>query len=197
MRYPEGGGLTAQERAGRERVRFAAAEMFAQGASNVEVARRLRVTRMSASRWHRAFDEGGLDALVSRGPGGALCKLNAVQLKVLQAQLDAGPAAHGWDDQCWTCGRIAELIAEEFTVSYTARGVDYLLHRIGWSWQVPTRRAAERDEAAITAWREQTWPVIKKPRPTWAPGCVSRTRPARGSGRLQGVPGAGADAPRS
>jgi hypothetical protein len=36
-----------------------------------------------------------------------------------------------------------------------------LLHRIGWSVQVPVRRAAERDEAAIAAWREEIWPVIK------------------------------------
>jgi hypothetical protein len=34
-------------------------------------------------------------------------------------------------------------------------------HRIGWSLQAPARRAAERDEAAATAWREETWPVIK------------------------------------
>ena len=31
--------------------------------------------------------------------------------------------------------------------------------RIGWSVQVPARRAAERDEAAIATSREETWPV--------------------------------------
>jgi len=30
---------------------------------------------------------------------------------------------------------------------------------VGWSVQVPARRAAERDEAAIAAWREETWTV--------------------------------------
>jgi len=184
MRYPEGGGLTAKERAQREQVRFAAAEMFVQGVPDVEVARRFHVTRMSANRWHRAFDEGGLDALTSKGPGGALCQLNDVQLAILQAELDAGPAAHGWDDQCWTCGRIAKLIAERFKISYTARGVDYLLHRLGWSWQVPTRRAAERDEETIAAWREQVWPVVKGPRRTWVPGYVLKTNLVKGSGRL-------------
>ena len=39
--------------------------------------------------------------------------------------------------------------------------MDLLLHRIGWSVQVPARRAAERDEAAVAAWQEETWPVIK------------------------------------
>jgi Winged helix-turn helix len=76
--------------------------------------------------------------------------------------LDAGPAVSGWgEDQCWTLARIAEVIAARFTVTYTLAGVDLLLHRIGWSVQVPARRAAERDEAKITAWREETWPVVK------------------------------------
>ena len=41
------------------------------------------------------------------------------------------------------------------------------------------RLAAERDEAAIAAWREVTWPVIKGRRRTWAPGSASKTSPAR------------------
>ena len=50
---------------------------------------------------------------------------------------------------------------QRFGVEYTLAGMDVLLHRIGWSVQVPARRAAERDEDAIAAWREETWPVIK------------------------------------
>jgi transposase len=64
--------------------------------------------------------------------------------------LDAGPAAWGWDeDQRWTLARIAELVRRRFGVGYTLAGLDLLLHRIGWSVQVPARHAAERDEAAI------------------------------------------------
>jgi hypothetical protein len=37
MRYPDGGGLTAAERARRERVRLAAAELIEEGASDREV----------------------------------------------------------------------------------------------------------------------------------------------------------------
>jgi len=39
-RYPDGGGLTAADRARRERVRLAAAEMNEAGASDREVAKR-------------------------------------------------------------------------------------------------------------------------------------------------------------
>jgi putative transposase len=179
MRYPDGGGLTAAERARRERVRLAAAELIEAGASDREIAKRFRVSRMSANRWRRALAAGGREALASKGAGGARCKLSPVQVAELEAVLDAGPAACGYEDQCWTLARIAELVWQRFRVEYTLAGMDVLLHRLGWSVQVPARRAAERDEAAIAAWREETWPVIKGRRRTWAPGWSSRTSPAR------------------
>jgi hypothetical protein len=93
MRYPDGGGLTAAERARREQVRLAAAELIEAGASDREVARRFRVSRMSVNRWRRALAAGGKQALASKGAGGARCKLTPAQLGELEAVLDAGPAA--------------------------------------------------------------------------------------------------------
>ncbi len=154
-------------------MRLAAADLIEAGASDREVARRFRVTRMSANRWRRALAAGGR-ALLSKGPGGGPCKLSAAQVRELAAVLEAGPAVWGWDeDQCWTLARIAEVVRR-----HTLAGLD-LLHRIGWSVQVPARRAAERDEAAIARWREETWPVIKGRRRTWAPGWSSKTNSAR------------------
>ena len=66
-----------------------------------------------------------------------------------------------------------------FGVGYTLAGMDVLLHRIGWSVQVPARRDAERDEARIALWREETWPAVKGRRRTWAPGSSSKTSLAR------------------
>src|SRR4051794_4521642 len=161
MRYAQGGGLTAEERARREKVRLEAAEWIEEGATDAEVAARFRVTRMSVNRWRRALAAGGRPALASKGPGGAWCRLSPAQLDELQVLLDAGPAAWGWDDQCWTLPRIAALVRTRFGVDYTLPGLDLLLHRLGWSVQVPARQAAERDEEQISAWREETWPQIK------------------------------------
>jgi transposase len=138
------------------------------------------VSRMSANRWRRALAAGGREALASKGAGGAQCKLTPGQLAELEAALDAGPAVWGWDeDQRWTLARIADLAWRRFGVKYTLAGVDVLLHRMGWSVQVPARRAAERDEAAIAAWRQETWPVIKGRLRSRAPGWSSRTSPGR------------------
>ena len=106
------------------------------------------MSRMSANRWRRALAAGGREALASKGAAGAKCKLTPAQLAELEAVLDAGPAACGYADQCWTLARIAEQVWQRFGAEYTLAGMDVLLHRIGWSVQVPARRAAERDEAA-------------------------------------------------
>src|SRR3954452_14054867 len=87
MRYAQGGGLTAEERARREQVRLEAAEWIEEGATDGEVAVRFRVSRMSANRWYRALAAGGRPALASKGPGGAHCRLTPAQLDELETLL--------------------------------------------------------------------------------------------------------------
>ena len=171
--------MTAAQRARREQVRLAAADLIEAGASDQEVAKRFRVSRMSVSRWRRTLAAGGPEALASKGAGGAQCKLTEAQVAELETVLDAGPAAAGYADQCWTLARVADQAWRRFGVEYTLAGLDLLLHRIGWTVQVPARRAAERDEAAVATWREDTWPIIKGRRRTRAPGWSSKTSPAR------------------
>jgi transposase len=137
------------------------------------------VSRMSVNRWRRALAGGGRAALASKGLAGPGASSPPGQLRELDAVLEAGPALWGWEDQCQPLARIAELVWRRFKVQYTLAGLDVLLHRIGWTVQVPARRAAERDEAAIAVWREEAWPVVKRPRRTWAPGWSSRTNRAR------------------
>jgi hypothetical protein len=87
-----------------------------------------------------------------------VCRLSPAQLAKLRAALDGGPTAWGWnEDQRWTLARVTTLIGRLFHVRYTLRGTSYLLHRIGFTPQVPAHRAAERDEDAITTWRAVTW----------------------------------------
>jgi putative transposase len=143
-------------------VRLQAAEMFAQDADPVQVAWELRVSTKSVYQWRRAWRAGGEAALASKGPGGSACRLGEGQLAQLRAALEAGPAAHGWaEDQRWTLARAATLAARLFGVCYTLRGMSYLLHRLGYSPQVPAHRAVERDEDAIAAWRTQTWAKVR------------------------------------
>ncbi|MFF0574314.1 transposase [Streptosporangium saharense] len=180
MRYSDrSGGLSDTERQRREALRFRAADMFSGGIRPPRVAHLLGVTRKSACEWHRAWQKGGKAALRSKGTAGTGCKLTDAQADLLEALLEQGAAAHGWDDQRWTSARIAMLIAKTFHIPYTPRGLAYLLQRHGWSFQVPSHRAARRDETQVATWVKRTWPAIKAPGRPGTPGCALPTSPAR------------------
>jgi transposase len=162
MRYADGGGLTMEGRSRREQVRLQAAEMFEHDVDARQVASSLRVSTKSVYQWRRAWRSGGEAALASKGAGGNPCKLDEEQLAQLRAALKASPAAYGWEqDRRWTLARVAALVTRLFGVSYTLRGVSFLLHRLGFSPQVPAHRAFERDEDAIAAWRSATWAKVR------------------------------------
>lgn len=176
-------------------MRVAAADGFDAGATDAQVARTYRVTRMSAWRWHHAYRTGGRQALQTKGAA-SHCRLTDEELGLVQQLLDLGPAAHGFADQRWTLARIRAVVAEHVDVTYLLAGMCLLLHRLGWSVQVPARRAVERDDEAVQEWKEQVWPRLKAPRATWVPGSASKTRRARAAGRPPHAPGAGGATPR-
>lgn len=177
MRYAQGGGLTAGDRDRRERVRLQAVKMFEERVPPAEIAARLRVTARSVCRWRSAWLAAGPAGLASRGQA-ARCRLDGAQLAELEMALEAGPLAAGFSDQRWTLARIRDLIAARFGVGYTLPGVWYLLHRNGWSCQMGARRAIERDDAAVAAWKTGTWAEVNRPRRPSAPGSSLRTSPA-------------------
>jgi transposase len=176
VRYAQGGGLTDAGRDARERIRLEAVSRFEDGEKSREIAIALRVSQRSVERWRRAWRENGELGVLSKGSPGR-SRLSERQLARLERELERGPLVHGWMDQRWTLARVKTLIGRLFHVSYTVEGTWRLLKRHGWSWQQPTRRAVERDESAIEAWREVTWPQVKGLRRSRTPGSSLRTRP--------------------
>jgi len=144
--------------------RLRAGRLFARGKTRAQVARELGVSRVSAGRWYRVWEQEGMEGL--RGPGrtGRHPRLDASQLEQLEAALLAGPAAHGYQTQVWTLPRIARLIRKLFGVSYHPGHVWRILRRMGWSAQRPERQAKERDEEAIARWHKRRWPQRKRGR---------------------------------
>jgi transposase len=102
----------ARERAALEARRLQAAELFAQGRSQVEVAHQLGVSRQSAHVWHAhvwhaRFERGGVDAVRSRGPTGPDPRLSAAQLTTVEQALLQGAQANGFDNDLWTLEQVA------------------------------------------------------------------------------------------
>jgi transposase len=81
----------------------------------------------------------------------------------LAAELQRGPEKTlGYATALWTLPRIVTLIGQQFGHRYSPSQVSRLLRQIGWSCQKPARRALERDEQKIRAWKQRRWPAIKK-----------------------------------
>ncbi|MFI7547319.1 winged helix-turn-helix domain-containing protein [Actinoplanes sp. NPDC049599] len=180
MRYGDGGGVDQVERVRRERVRQRAAELFAADVSAIEVAQRLEVSTKSAYQWRRAWVTGGAQALASKGTSGPDPKLSDGQLARLRQRLEQGPAAAGYgEDQRWTLVRVVALIATLFHLRVSMTTAWQAMRRLGYTAQMPIHRAAERDEAAIAAWRRYQWPSLKESPPAAARGSVSPTSAAK------------------
>ncbi|MEV0227159.1 helix-turn-helix domain-containing protein, partial [Streptomyces sp. NPDC050704] len=111
MRYPDGGGLTAEQRRRREEVRMRTVDLFEEDVKVPCVARELPVSEKSVYQWRRAWKAGGCGALRSKGPSGYDCRLGPHLQAKLAMWLEEGPAAHGWsEDQVWTASRVHTLI---------------------------------------------------------------------------------------
>ncbi len=107
----------------------------------------------------------GPQGLAARPQPGPRPRLNGAALRRLERLLRQGATAHGWATDLWTAARVTTLIARHFGLRFHPEHVRKLLtRRLGWTSQKPTRRARERDEAAITHWRAVEWPRLKKQR---------------------------------
>jgi hypothetical protein len=70
-------------------------------------------------------------------------------------------AAADFANDWWTTRRVAKVVRDRFGVSYHFNHVGKLLKAVRFSCQKPRRRASQRDEEAIDAWRLREWVRIK------------------------------------
>jgi transposase len=137
--------------------------MFDRGKRQVDVVAELGVSAQTASRWYRAWQTGGRQALAGPGRAGRTPKLTDEQLAEVTDALTQGPQANGFPTDMWTLARVAEVIEKVTGVRYSSTQTWTILReRLGWSRQRPARRAVERDDAAIQTWAKTDWPRIKK-----------------------------------
>lgn len=145
-----------------ERRRLQGMMLLEQGYCQSEVARQVGVTPGAVSQWVKAYRRDGPDALKAKVHPGPKPKLSKPQMHRLQKLLLKGATHHGFGTELWTLARIVEVIRKHFAVTYDPSGVWHLLRRMGWTCQKPERRARERNEQAIVAWRKENWPRTKK-----------------------------------
>lgn len=148
--------------------RIRAMKLLGEARSLSEVAHMVGCYPSAVMRWRNAMRRHGQTGIRAKPIPGRPAKLTSRQRAKLERLLLKGAIPHGYRTDLWTTQRIADLIEHEFGIRYHRDHVGRLLHRLDWSCQKPDRRALERKEARITAWKQEQWPRIKKGLPTWA-----------------------------
>ena len=155
---PKGSSAVLEQR------RLHAVAMLKQGMRPAAVAKALKTSQASVSRWRAAMLEGGAKALAAKPVPGRPLKLGLTQRQRIGELLLKGPAHWGYETELWTLQRVADVIERTFEVRYHPSQAWRILLSLGWSCQKPDCRARERDEEAIARWRRVDWPRIKKRR---------------------------------
>jgi transposase len=159
-----------------EQRRKKAANLLPKGMKPAQVARELGVSRQSVSRWSKALSVD--QQAWRRKPVGSQPRLGSAQRRPLVKLLLRGAQAYGFATDGWTLRRIAQLIEQEFGISYGKTTVWLLLKAMEFSCQRPTGRASQRNEKAIWEWKYHRWPMLKKKPAAREESSFLSTRPA-------------------
>ena len=142
------------------------------------IARQLKVSRQSVSRWYTEWKSGGVRALNGAGRAGRKPMLDARKLQKVEKALRGGARANGFDTDLWTLPRVALVIERVTGVHYHPGHVWKILGAMDWTLQRPAKQARERDSKKVALWLKERWPAVKKTLAAGKPGSSSRTKAA-------------------
>ena len=150
------------DHAPRVALRLEAIMLSVQGQTSGQIAQGLQVDRTRVHAWIGAWNEHGDEGLLEGHRSGRPAELSAAQREQLADLLESGPVAYGLNTGVWTSPLIAQIIEEEFAVSYHPGHVRHLLKRLGFSVQRPKTRLVQADPRKQNRWIRYTHPNLKK-----------------------------------
>lgn len=110
------------------------------------------------------YEAGGMSALKPKprgrksGEGRVLTPEQEARIRKLI--VDQRPEQLKMDFALWTRAAVAELIAREFQITLSVRGIGKYLKRWGFTPQKPIRKAYEQSPEAVKKWIEEEYPAI-------------------------------------
>ena len=123
-----------------EKRRLEAVKDLQRGLTQSSVARKFFVSRTTASRWNRALQQKGVDALRKRRATGRPSRLSREQLQLIPDLFAQGAIVHGFPNNRWTTARLAAVIEARFGVHYDHDHVGRMMQKLGL--REPRKRAA-------------------------------------------------------
>ena len=147
-------------------LRRIAVAMVRAGKTRIEAAEAVGVNRRFVGQWVKAAAQSGEAALAGRRRGrrpGEQKALSAGQEEGLRYLIARGcPDQYGLSFALWTRQAVRALILRESGVWLSLSVVGDYLRGWGFTAQRPVRRATERQDGAVRAWLESTYPAIAR-----------------------------------
>jgi len=134
--------------------------------------------RRSIQLWVAKYNAGGVDELLEKPRPGRPTFLNADQQKKLAKRVATGPRKKDIVS-VFNASAIDELVEREFGVLYSLRGMQMLLHRLGFSYQCPRPRHENADAAVQAAFKKNSrerWLRSKSTTPASESTSTSKTK---------------------
>jgi transposase len=181
-----------------ERRRLQAVGRFVKATDTLaSIARELKVSRMSVSRWYRQWKQSGKVGLKAAARAGRKPGLSARQLRRVEIAMRKGALWHGFSADLWTLPRVATVIERLTGIRYHPGHVWKILGAMKWTLQKPGKQAKERDPNQVEYWKTVRWLEVKKTLRSSAPGSSSKTNPDLRSSLRSAEPGRPAGKRRS
>lgn len=133
-----------------------------EGHTQSQIARMTALCQSRVSDILKSYDENGESGLVIRSAPGARSKLDAAQLEQFKALLQAEAKASGFPTDGWTLKRAAQLVRDNFGITYSLEHIRRILKKTGFTRQRPQTKDYRRNEQAVQQWKSQTLPALKK-----------------------------------
>lgn len=147
------------ERDVRARQRLHAAFLRKQGRTLVEIARVLGRPFNTVSDWLRRFEVEGLKSAKDKPRSGKPVKLTGKQLNQLRKDLLKNPNKLGYDEFFWSTRLVQHHVEKKFKVSFVARHMTRLIHKLGFSSKKPRPQNSKANP--------EEWAKFKKKASAW------------------------------
>jgi transposase len=144
--------------------RYQTIHLHLQGMTTKQIAGIIQRNEKTVIAYIRAYQEQGLDGLqMNHSPGAPTRLTQQQQEQFKQTIVEKLPHEVGFTAKfSWTLHLMGEYIKREFDVTYSLQGVANIAHRLNLSYTMPTYTLAAADETKQQAFREITFPELKK-----------------------------------
>ena len=131
-----------------------------------DIAKSLHINRSTAYSWIISWNQHKELGLLEGHRCGRHPRMTEDDKESLYDIIESGPVAYGLNTGVWTSAIIAQIIEEEFHISYHPGHVRKILKQIGFSVQPPTTKLIQADPQEQNRWVRYTFPNLKKKRKT-------------------------------